>query len=78
MSRIDYGRTKEQILETVKSIIVKDGRLTWENLDESGGDYLENVTQNSLLGKHSISNWLEPDAVLLKPLVLGLLSLSNF
>ena len=27
-----------------------------ENLDESGGDYLENVTQNSLLEKHSIFN----------------------
>ena len=26
MSRIGYGRIKEQILETVKSIIVKDGR----------------------------------------------------
>ena len=55
MSRIGYGRSKEQILETVKSIIVKDGCPNTFNGGKLGRKwwrlYLENVIHNSLLGK---------------------------
>ena len=52
MKRIGYGRTKEQILETVKSIIVKDGRPNTFNGGKLGRKwwrlFLENVIHNSL------------------------------
>ena len=69
MSRIGYGRTKEQILDVVQALVKKDGRpnpLRMIAQGKGGGSYSKNVILRLHLGCLNTSNCHVPDAVHLK------------